>query len=356
MRTWAEIDRRLYQGQATVLTVKEVQDLVREHGVSKAAEQVDVVVTATFAPVSWALLFFRPAANTPGHWAERAWLGGIPLQVGFHPAQMLLEASATGNRGPQRGGAHLLEAWLSGERLVLRLQFQPGAPSAQSAWEGGIGLSDLEEARLLVVLRSAGQGLVAVNGRPQPLPSELGLLLPEMGNAAHTWMGCWEPGVLDPAQRAILPGLPILLAGSVGQVAWRQGPAIALSAGLHSIRREYLRALAIPNYGVGLAVGVAWPVPVLDPQALAPLEDPETRLTAELVDYAAARRPLHRLGEVSYGALLQGTISVAGRPVPVTSLSSPTRAVRLAEELKARLLRREFPPLSPPTLTEEIGP
>jgi uncharacterized protein (DUF39 family) len=179
-----------------------------------------------------------------------------------------------------------------------------------------------------------------------------------MGNAAHAWMGPWEPGVLDPSERVILAGQPVLLAGSVGQVAWRQGATIALSADLRSIRREYIGALNIPGYGIGLSVGVAWGVPVLDPQVLSPLED-DGSLKADVVDYSAGDLS-YRLEEVSFGALRQGTIRVAGRQVPVSSLSSPTRAARLAEELKMRLLRREFPPLLSPALgqvqNEESGP
>ena len=350
MRTWAEINQRLYRGQANVVTVAEAQQLVQEHGLAGAAEQVDVIVTATFVPVSWAMLFFRPALAQPTHRLEQAWLAGIPLQTGFQPQELVLEASATNNRGQQRGGGHLLEAWLAGERLTLRLQLRPGTHSSPTSWEGAIGLSDLERARLLIVQRSHPQGRVAVNSQSQAQPSELGLLLPEMRNAAHAWMGPWEPAILDPQGKAIVPGLPVLVAGGVGQVAWREGNNIALSTELPSTRREYLRALTIPGYAIGLAVGVAWPIAVLDPQMLAPLEKAEDRLQAEVLDYGSKRRPYPSLGQVSYGALQQGIIHIAGRQIPVTPLSSATRAARMAKDLEQRLLRREFPPLSPPTV------
>jgi uncharacterized protein (DUF39 family) len=356
MRTWAELDRRLYQGQATVATVEEVQQLLQTLSLSEAVEQVDVVVTATFAPVSWAVLFSRLALPATVQWIEQAWLAGIPLQPGFHPREMALQAGATVSHSPPRGGAHLLEAWLSGERLPLKLRLRPGTLSMQSSWEGSIGLTDLESARLLVVVQSRVEGQVAVNNQSQPLSCELGLLFPEMGNAAHSWMGPWEPAALDAAGRSIAAGLPVLLAGSVGHVVWRHDHTIALTGDLHNARREYLRPLVIPGYGIGLSVGIAWPIAVLDAQTLAPLKDSETELCAQVLDYGAAQRPFPCLAQASYGDLSAGTISVAGRQVPVTPLSSTTRAARLAEDLKQRLLHREFPPLFPsaPKWTEEV--
>lgn len=349
MRTWSEISQRLYQGQAVVATVTEAGQQIQEMGLSQTVEQVDIVVTATFAPVPWAMVSFGPSLPPHARWIEQAWLAGVPLQTGFVPRHLLLHAQAETQRNPQRGGAHLLEAWLAGERLPLRLQLRPSAVHSQPSWEGAVGLSDLEQATLLVYLHSPPQGRVALNSQSVALPSEVGLLLPEMGNAAYTWAGPGEPGVLDPNGRAIVPGTPVLVAGSMGHVAWRQGPFMLLTADLHTARREYLRPLVIPGHGVGLAVGIAWALPVLDPQMLAPLLHPREGPYAEIVDYGATQWPPRSLERIPYGDLTKGQIAVGDRAVPLTSLISPTRSVRLAEELKQRLLRREFPPLSPPT-------
>ncbi|MBN1484862.1 MAG: hypothetical protein JXA37_09080 [Chloroflexia bacterium] len=348
MRSWAEIDQRLFQGQAAVLTAAEAQELIRERGLEEAARRVDVVVTATFVPACWAMLFFRPTAPSVAHWVEQAWLAGVPLLQGFQPQEFVLEASASGPRQLRRGGAHLMEAWLAGERLSLRLQLRPVSPTTPGSWEHALGLADLQQARLLVVQRSLARGCLATNSQAEALPSELGILLPGMGNAASVWMGPWEPAVLDPHGRIIRPGLPVLLAGEVGHVVWRQTETIAVSTDLSLARREYLRALSIPGYAVGLAVGVAWPIAVLDAALLAPLQNPEKDLPADVLDYGSAQRPFPRLATLSYGQIQGDTIDVDGRNVPLTTLSSRSRAARLAEELKQRLLRREFPPLAPP--------
>ncbi|MGC8875212.1 MAG: homocysteine biosynthesis protein, partial [Chloroflexia bacterium] len=253
MRTWAEVDRRLYQGQAGIATVSEARALVRQHGVQGAARQIDILIAATFAPVSWALLLFRSAVPLTSSAPERAWLGGIPLQRGFAPHELALDLGATGNRGPFRAGAHLLDSWLAGERPVLRLQSRAGSRGGEVSWEGAIGLNDLVEARLLLLVHSPPEGRLTVNGDSRPLGTYCGVLVPERGNAVHAWSGPAEPGVLDRLERILRPGFPILLAGGVGHVAWRRGAAIGLSAELRDLRRQYLRPLAIPGYGAGLA-------------------------------------------------------------------------------------------------------
>jgi uncharacterized protein (DUF39 family) len=359
MRTWAEVDRRLYYGQASVATVPEARSLVQQQGAEEVARQIDVLVTATFAPAAWAILLFRPALPFLPSTPERAWLGGIPLQRGFSPYDLVLDLGATGNRGPLRGSAHVLDGWLAGERPILRVQTRARGRAGEVSWEGALALKDLEEAQLIVTIHSPSEGRLLVNSHAQSLPTHYGLLLPERGNAAHTWAGPAEPGVLDRTERILRPGLPVLMAGGLGHIAWRRGATIGLGVDAREVRREYLRPLAIPGYGVGLAVGVAWPLPVLDAQVLAPLECPEERLMLQVVDLGVPQKPPPQVSQVPYRVVEDGSIELGGQSIPVTSLCSPTRAARLAGELKSRLQRREFPPFLPagsaPSWTGEVG-
>jgi len=51
MRSVEEINKRILSGEAVVLTAEEVVRLAKEEGVKRVAEKVDVVTTATFAPM-----------------------------------------------------------------------------------------------------------------------------------------------------------------------------------------------------------------------------------------------------------------------------------------------------------------
>ena len=47
-KTIEEINEKIKQGKAVVVTAEEIIGLAREKGTSKAAEEVDVVTTGTF--------------------------------------------------------------------------------------------------------------------------------------------------------------------------------------------------------------------------------------------------------------------------------------------------------------------
>ncbi|MGD8314203.1 MAG: homocysteine biosynthesis protein, partial [Syntrophobacterales bacterium] len=46
-----EINEKIKSGQAVVVTAEEMIDIVKKKGEVKAAQQVDVVTTGTFAPM-----------------------------------------------------------------------------------------------------------------------------------------------------------------------------------------------------------------------------------------------------------------------------------------------------------------
>ena len=51
MKTIAEINERIKQGRAVVLTAEEMTKAVKEMGAEKAAKEIDVVTTGTFSPM-----------------------------------------------------------------------------------------------------------------------------------------------------------------------------------------------------------------------------------------------------------------------------------------------------------------
>jgi uncharacterized protein (DUF39 family) len=54
MKTYEQINDRIESGKAVVLTADEIMDYVDRKGLAAAAEEVDVVTTATFGPMcSW---------------------------------------------------------------------------------------------------------------------------------------------------------------------------------------------------------------------------------------------------------------------------------------------------------------
>ena len=50
-KTYDEINQKIKNGQAVVITAEEMVAVVKEHGPEKAAQKIDVVTTGTFAPM-----------------------------------------------------------------------------------------------------------------------------------------------------------------------------------------------------------------------------------------------------------------------------------------------------------------
>ena len=56
-KTISEINEKIRKGKAVVVTAEEVINIVSEKGVSRAAEEIDVVTTGTSAPCVALALF-----------------------------------------------------------------------------------------------------------------------------------------------------------------------------------------------------------------------------------------------------------------------------------------------------------
>ncbi len=65
MKTIAEINERIKQGKAVVLTAEEMTKAVKEMGPEKAAKEIDVVTTGTFSHVFLRYAFQYRANRSP---------------------------------------------------------------------------------------------------------------------------------------------------------------------------------------------------------------------------------------------------------------------------------------------------
>ena len=70
-KTIQEINEKIKQGQAVVVTAAEIIEIAKQEGVKKAAERVDVVTTGTFGPMCSSGAYFNI-----GHAKPRIKLGG----------------------------------------------------------------------------------------------------------------------------------------------------------------------------------------------------------------------------------------------------------------------------------------
>ena len=84
-KTIAEINEKIREGKAVVVTAEEIIDLVKEKGTKQAAQEVDVVTTGTFGPMCSSGAYFNIGHSKPRIklGGGRAYLNDVLAYAGF---------------------------------------------------------------------------------------------------------------------------------------------------------------------------------------------------------------------------------------------------------------------------------
>ncbi len=381
MKTIAEINEKIKKGQAVVATAEEIIDIVKDKGVAKAANEVDVVTTGTFGPMCSSGAYFNVGHTKPRIkiGGGRAYLNDVPVYTGFAAVDIYVGCTALPDDDPRNhthpgefryGGGHVIEELVSGRdvRLVAAAYGTDCYPKKKL--ETLINLKEMNEA-VLFNPRNAYQNYnVAVNLGSKTIYTYMGVLKPNLGNANYCSAGQLSPLLNDPLYKTIGIGTRIFLGGGIGYVAWQgtqhnpsaprgengvpRKPAgtLAVIGDLKQMKSAWLRGISMQGYGASMIVGIGVPIPIFSEEILKYTAVTDADIFAPIVDYSEAypqRRP-DTLGEVSYAQLKTGSIEVKGKKVPTSSLSSYPKAAEIANTLKDWIKRGEF------TLTEPVTP
>jgi uncharacterized protein (DUF39 family) len=380
-KTIAEINQKIKEGRAVVVTAEEMIDIVRQRGKARAAQEVDVVTTGTFGPMcsSGAYLNIghsRPRIKLGG---GRVYLNGVPAYAGFAAVDLFIGADALPDDDPRNraypgefnyGGGHVIEELVAGRDVRLAAAAYGTDCYPRKKLETWINIKDLNDA-VLFNMRNAYQNYnVAVNLSDKTIYTYMGVLKPNLGSANFCSAGQLSPLLNDPYYQTIGIGTRIFLGGGVGYIAWpgtQHGPnvprsdngvptrgagTLAVIGDLKQMSPRWLMGASMMGYGVSLTVGIGVPIPVLSEEIAGYTAVADEEILAPVVDYSADY-PLLRpdvLGEVSYAELKSGRIMLRGKEVPTASLSSYSRALEIAVSLKEWILGGDF------QLTEPVAP
>ncbi|TET66719.1 MAG: hypothetical protein E3J40_04710 [Dehalococcoidia bacterium] len=380
-KTIAEINEKIRKGKAVVLTAEEVIDVAKEKGVSRAADEIDVVTTGTFGPMCGSGVFLnighsRPRIKLGG---DKVYLNDVLVYTGMAAVDIFLGATAMTDDDPRNkfypgefnyGGGHVIEELVAGKDIRLAATAYGTDCYPRKKLETLINIKDINEA-ILFNIRNAYQNYnVGVNLSAKVIYTYMGVLKPDLGNAHYSNAGQLSPLFNDPYYKTIGVGTKIFLGGGMGYVAWhgtqhnptalrgdngvprRGAGTLAVIGDLKQMKPQWLIGTSMLGYGCTITVGIGVPIPILSEEILRFTMVTDADILAPIVDYSEAYPQMKPdiLGEVSYAELKSGRIKVQGKDVPTGSLSSYPKAVEIANILKKWIEKGEF------LLTEPVAP
>jgi len=380
-KTIREINEKIKAGKAVVVTAEEIIDIVRDKGIKRAAQEVDVVTTGTFGPMCSSGAYLNIGHSKPRIklGGGRVYLNDVPAYTGLAAVDIFIGANALPDDDPRNrvhpgefnyGGGHVIEELVAGKDIALVATGYGTDCYPRKRLETWINIKDINEA-VLFNIRNAYQNYnVAVNLSDRTLYTYMGVLKPQLGNANYSTAGQLSPLLNDPYYKTIGIGTKIFLGGGTGFVAWygtqhnpnvlrteqgvprRGAGTLSVIGDLKQMKPRWLLGTSMLGYGCTLTVGIGIPIPILSEEIVGYTAVSDDDILAPVVDYSEAYPQLKPdiLGEVSYAQLRSGKITIQGKEVPTASLSSYPRAVEIATTLKEWILSGEF------LLTEPVAP
>ncbi|AFY72930.1 hypothetical protein Syn7502_00796 [Synechococcus sp. PCC 7502] len=368
-QTVAEINAKIQNLTAKVLTVTELKQLVLEVGVKQATTQVDVITTGTFEPMESSGAVINLGQTDPPIKIRSCWLDGVSVYGGLGAVDLYLGASQEpdSEMTVNRGGGHIIADLIAGKSVNLKVLGKPNDCYPRASFETTITKDSINQFYLFNPRNLYQNFIVGVNSGDQILYTYLGALNPRLGNAVYANPGAIAPLWNDPDLRLIGIGTKIFMGGGIGYVAWEGtqhfplqkrlpnrtpvAPAatLALIGDAKQMQPEWVRGCYFRNYGSSLMLGVGIPLPVIDEEVVAKAAVPDSEIVTSVFDFAIARRVKPSFGTVSYAALKSGTIRIDGINVRTAPVASIYRSEQVAEALKSWILAGEF------TLTEPVA-
>jgi uncharacterized protein (DUF39 family) len=337
----------------------------------EAARKIDVVTTGTFAPMCSSGAFLNFGHTSPRIRASKVWLNDVSAYGGIAAVDCYIGATEVVENDPLNsvypgefnyGGGHVIEDLVAGNVVKLRAEGYGTDCYPARKYERNITIKDLQNA-ILFNPRNAYQNYnCAVNLSDRTIYTYMGMLRPQMANAAYATSGQLSPLFNDPYYRTIGIGTRIFLGGAQGFVAWpgtqhnpnvtrgangvpKQGAGtIAVIGNLKEMTPEWLVGASILGYGVSLFVGIGIPIPILDEEMALFTAVKDENIYTQIYDYSMdyPKGVAKPLAEVSYKDLRSGTIIVDGKKIITAPLSSYYKARQIANILKEWIERGQF--------------
>ena len=194
-KTYEEINEKIKNGNAVVVTAEEIIGIIEKNGLEKTAKEVDVVTTATFGPMCSSGAFINLGHSKPKIRIQKAWLNDVNAYAGIAAVDLYIGATEIPENSPgnkpypgkfRYGGGHVIQDLIAGKDVQLRAISYGTDCYPRKEIETLINIKDLNEAYLCNPRNCYQNYNVAVNLSDRTIYTYMGILKPNMGNMNYS--------------------------------------------------------------------------------------------------------------------------------------------------------------------------
>lgn len=367
-KSYEEINQKIREGRAVVVTAEEMPEIVKKEGVDGAFKKVDVVTTGTFSAMCSSGAFINIGHTKPRIKASKIWLNNVEAYGGIAAVDCYIGATQVQDDDPlnrvhpgkfKYGGGHVIEDLIAGKRVRLTASGYGTDCYPLKEHEAMITINDLRNA-IMFNPRNAYQNYnCAVNCSRKTIYTYMGILKPDMANATYSTSGQLSPLLNDPFYWTIGTGTRIFLCGAAGSVVWhgtqhapdcKRGAngipcegagTLAVMGDMKQMDPRYVRGASFTGYGCSIMIGIGIPIPIINEDMAYFTGQSDRDLPCQVYDYGnetpyGIGKPL---GEVTYAELKTGKIELMGKTIDASPLSSYPMAKKIALELKEWIMK-----------------
>lgn len=367
-KSYEEINKKIKEGRAVVVTADEMPGIVAREGVDGAFKKVDVVTTGTFGAMCSSGAFLNFGHTKPRMKASKVWLNNVEAYGGVAAVDCYIGATQVQENDPlnmvhpgkfKYGGGHVIEDLIARKRIKLKAAGYGTDCYPLKEYEAMITIDDLRDAMMFNPRNSYQNYNCAVNLSQKTIYTYMGILKPDMANATYSSAGQLSPLLNDPYYWTIGTGTRIFLCGAAGSVVWhgtqhapdcRRGAngipsegsgTLAVIGDMKEMDPRFVRGASFTGYGCTLMIGIGIPIPIINRDMAYFTGQSDRDIRCQVVDYGNdySSGIGRSLGEISYAELKSGRIEFMGKTIDTAPLSSYPMARKIALELKEWIMK-----------------
>jgi uncharacterized protein (DUF39 family) len=191
-KSYTEINEKIRQGKAVVVTAEEMIQIAEKHGYVEAASKIDVVTTGTFGPMCSSGAFLNFGHTSPKIKASKIWLNDVQAYGGIAAVDCYLGATEVVEGDPLNsvypgefnyGGGHVIEDLVAGNVIRLRAEGYGTDCYPARKYEKNVTINDLRDAVLFNPRNAYQNYSCAVNMSHKTISTYMRVLSPRMAKA-----------------------------------------------------------------------------------------------------------------------------------------------------------------------------